>query len=1496
MANNTISRFNAKNGLDNNSNSIINVANPVNNTDGTTLSFFSNASNLTSGTLNGSSGTITIQTTNYTTTGAAPTTSLALGVIAINSYDGNAWFVSNSGTPQVNQLLTAGSNFATTVSQTAYYRQTVISGPSDLVTSRPNYLINAGVGYIDFALNSNSIVVSFANGFGSNTDYQETINLDGSNLVIIPTSNIGQKQYIYTTYNASTSSVSYGVTAIPPEYGTKYPASSRARLQFTGTDDLLYSTGDGKTLLRDYYGNQWNKPGGKYSVNYQEGGFLGRRSAAFGVNGFGVGTSVLDCTDITSLGVGPWNIGFYIKFNATLPTSGVLWLVRADNGTYSSGSFGALFGLTFTATGVELTTTLSADGGTNGLANTVVSANQTSLFAPNQWIYFNLSFTGTSYQMGYAIPSVSSTMSWFTVTTSSAIICPITHLSFGNGIGSTAAVIPFQIYDFSFAPYSLYITGSSDTYGNSTNNIEGDYFNIPTMMMNSLNTTLGANLVTNTISSITSSVLSTPVPHNFVGGERVLFDSIGYNGYVIPTGLTAQTTYYVINPVATSTAAYIIGSTTYPAINTYTFQVSTTLSGAAVSISGTYTGGMTYTQSTVMEQNNQFINAYYNSLENSLWTKDVAHGLQTGDSVSFYTTTPGGLSSTSYYALPISENKFTLTTSSTSASPSVILNSVQSYPTPFATSTAFGNGIFVMVGNSGSALTSYNYSLDGLVWNTGTLVSGLWSQVIFCQPLTGSGFFYAMSDDGHSATSLDGINWTSVTIPSTNPIKGLTYDAAHNFIIYSSTTAYYASATAYNTVGTFTIYTTVIPSSASLASGYIGATWYNIAVTIGTSASTSWYSTNGTSWTAMALGTAQFWKKVAYGNGGFIVVGNQTSANTGVATTVAAYTILGTAWTALGVPSSNYLDLSYVNDFWTLYANTITVTMPLLPTGTQITHTPGQSGYVTWTSATTSTTNSTPLAYSVPFSAVYGNGVYLVANSSGTYLSHNYGVTWQNINPSLFGIQSVHTALNTTYGKGVYLRPGVQTTLSGTQSFYSYSRSFDGYTWESINLSGVSPTQVIGPSAYGLGRFVVIGTAVQTSLSTGVTNSAYSTDDGTTWTAGGALTSTNVWIGLYFNGINFVAWNQNNTAYSTSPTGVTWTAGTYPIIPLYAFYTPSLRSSNVNAGYQIVMSTSGAVSVNNGSGTWTSVSSLPAVPTTPSGNPGAKIAASDGTTVVVIYNGGFWYATLGVWTWTQVTSAYFAAPTGGGYSASIDYRDGLWVYASNNFINYSNNGITWSGNYASGAAITGTNASVKVSKGQATINWTEGTIIKQRNAPSGFGALGVTPTNSNFGTLEALPKSNLSQVLKVYLGEYNTTSSTLTTYSYRGVYISDWFPVYTYGTYPIAHNIGTGNVEVDIFFNEFKSDSAGLPVSCFQDYFSSVTYSYGYSYGAIAPSTDQNTVTIYTGGYNVTGPGFNAYGYISGVNMFDYAGPSFETTGVVAGLSAYYKVYAYRNW
>jgi hypothetical protein len=168
-------------------------------------------------------------------------------------------------------------------------------------------------------------------------------------------------------------------------------------------------------------------------------------------------------------------------------------------------------------------------------------------------------------------------------------------------------------------------------------------------------------------------------------------------------------------------------------------------------------------------------------------------------------------------------------------------------------SVAYGNNTFVTIS---STFTSDKaaYSTDGgLSWSASTLPqSGYWRQIAY-----GNGIFVAVNYNSSSiATSPDGITWTSRTVGVTSP-NSVTFGGG-KFVI----------------VGLF---------------------------------SNNVYSTNGTFWSEGSslsfLGNQR--KKVAYGNGKYVVVVNDS------ALTKSAYSTDAITWTEAVIPARNWDRLFY---------------------------------------------------------------------------------------------------------------------------------------------------------------------------------------------------------------------------------------------------------------------------------------------------------------------------------------------------------------------------------------------------------------------------------------------------------------------------------------------------------------------------------------------------------------------------------------------------------
>jgi hypothetical protein len=131
--------------------------------------------------------------------------------------------------------------------------------------------------------------------------------------------------------------------------------------------------------------------------------------------------------------------------------------------------------------------------------------------------------------------------------------------------------------------------------------------------------------------------------------------------------------------------------------------------------------------------------------------------------------------------------------------------------------TAYGNGMYVSVGNSASG-GAYLTSGDGINWTNHTFTSANFRNIAF-----GAGTFVAVGDNGYVATS-QGVGWTTRLSGSPNPVYGVCY-----------------------------------------GDGYF------VAVGSGGSITTS---PDGTNWSSRSSGTTTTLERVAWGGGRFVVTGD----------------------------------------------------------------------------------------------------------------------------------------------------------------------------------------------------------------------------------------------------------------------------------------------------------------------------------------------------------------------------------------------------------------------------------------------------------------------------------------------------------------------------------------------------------------------------------------------------------------------------------------------
>ena len=211
--------------------------------------------------------------------------------------------------------------------------------------------------------------------------------------------------------------------------------------------------------------------------------------------------------------------------------------------------------------------------------------------------------------------------------------------------------------------------------------------------------------------------------------------------------------------------------------------------------------------------------------------------------------------------------------------------SVTTLPTGNWVSTAYGNGRFISITDTGSSA----YSIDGISWTSGTtLPAGTYSSIAF-----GSGFFVAVCAGTTTvAYSVDGSSWTTGGYSDALGAASVSY-GNNRFIalpLASSTTAGKST----NNGDTWT--TSTLPVSAvwkDAAYGSIGV-WVAIA---GSGSNVAAYSVNdGDTWLQTTLPATANWVSVAWGNGRFVAVA--------AGSTSAAYSFDGITWISSTLPSA----------------------------------------------------------------------------------------------------------------------------------------------------------------------------------------------------------------------------------------------------------------------------------------------------------------------------------------------------------------------------------------------------------------------------------------------------------------------------------------------------------------------------------------------------------------------------------------------------------------
>ena len=418
-------------------------------------------------------------------------------------------------------------------------------------------------------------------------------------------------------------------------------------------------------------------------------------------------------------------------------------------------------------------------------------------------------------------------------------------------------------------------------------------------------------------------------------------------------------------------------------------------------------------------------------------------------------------------------------------------------------SVAYGNGLYVAVGESGTTMVS----ADGAQWTVNPSLGPYTLNAV----TYANGAFLAVGFNSGSASivgsSVDGVHWTvntsgfqSVSLPNA---------LAYGMGVYVSAGG--GGSIQYSVNGS--IWNFASGGSSSLNAIAVGGGKF---VAVGVNGYVA-ISSDGSTWTSQTVGNQTF-DSIAYGNGQFVAVTNTgkiyVSAD-GVNWTLNTANIVSDYSIVFTSPLQTFGRVAFVNGQF------------MLPAGNAAVFT--SSNGVQWTSHLLRTS-------SYLRATAYGVAGYVAVGTGGAIFTSTDGGNWTEQSASLVG-QTIYAG---AAGGGIYVMAGESGKISS---------STDATNW-AIRSSGT--TKTLYGSAYGGSRFVVVGDAGVVRWSS----------NGTTWNAGASNTNLLLDAVTYGNG-NFVAvgaagvvlkssdgaaWSVNSAGTTEALTGVTYGNGLFAAV------------------------------------------------------------------------------------------------------------------------------------------------------------------------------------------------------------------------------------------------------------------------------------------------------------------------------------------------------------
>jgi hypothetical protein len=434
-------------------------------------------------------------------------------------------------------------------------------------------------------------------------------------------------------------------------------------------------------------------------------------------------------------------------------------------------------------------------------------------------------------------------------------------------------------------------------------------------------------------------------------------------------------------------------------------------------------------------------------------------------------------------------------------------------PNVLATLSTASGAMVVTTTNSKIALTygvgamNGTYSTDlfgnivaGTDYYIKSITPGVPNSTFDISTILGGVTAVTLSEDA-GAMNLGALGWDHI-----NPGTPVELALNNSTVYYIEPRIQYSSPGFLQTASTTT---TISPSDTWAAIAYGD----NKFIAIPTGNAVASQTTDGTTWTSIALPLATTWTDIAYGNANWVIISNDNSpAQTGSTILVSAAN--GNGWRPYEMPSkTSWSHIEYGNGAFVSIAAGTTTSAYSVTSGT------------TWSSGS-------GLASATWTGLVYGAGKFVAISN---------GKTFTNIATSVVSSASGASAtFNVTIrGAGYILavnNGGTNYQIGDT--IRVLGTAVGGSTTVNDITITVSSVDILNGA---IQTFTLTGTPAAIALTT-----AYSSNNGLTWSSGTLPTSAN-WTSITFGAGLFVAVADSLTASAYSRDGITWTQGIIPL-------------------------------------------------------------------------------------------------------------------------------------------------------------------------------------------------------------------------------------------------------------------------------------------------------------------------------------------------------------